>query len=149
MCLSFIIAAGPRQRSYSQVRVPRNSWPHFTFSNSRLSQAGGPGPHIYFPRNRAVRLYPPGTGFPFRRILRPAGLRWRCSNPPVESSLMLRLTVSGPVCPGIKRPSRAQDNIFYYCQTVVRLLTWDALSDESQIYYICFNYRRPGQFGWR
>jgi hypothetical protein len=28
------------------------------------------------PRNRVARLYPPGTGFPFRRLLRLAGLRF-------------------------------------------------------------------------
>jgi hypothetical protein len=36
MCLSFTIAAGPRQRIHSQVRVPQESWPHFTVSDSRL-----------------------------------------------------------------------------------------------------------------
>jgi hypothetical protein len=44
MDLSFTIAAGARQRSHSRVRVPRDSWPHFTVSHSRLSQPGGPGP---------------------------------------------------------------------------------------------------------
>jgi hypothetical protein len=34
--LSFTIAAGPRQRSQSQVRVPRDSLSHCTVSNSRL-----------------------------------------------------------------------------------------------------------------
>jgi hypothetical protein len=47
MGLSFTIAAGLRQRSYSQVRVPRDSWPYFTVSDSRPPQPGGPGPHIY------------------------------------------------------------------------------------------------------
>jgi hypothetical protein len=36
MGLSFTIAAGPRQRSHSWVRVPWNSWPYFTVSDSRL-----------------------------------------------------------------------------------------------------------------
>jgi hypothetical protein len=47
MRLSFTIAAGPRQRSHSQVRVPRDSWPHFSVSDSRFPQPGGPGPRIY------------------------------------------------------------------------------------------------------
>jgi hypothetical protein len=34
--LSFTIAAGPRQRSHSVVRVPWDSGPYFTVSNSRL-----------------------------------------------------------------------------------------------------------------
>jgi hypothetical protein len=36
MDLSFTIAAGPRQRSHSQVRVPWDSRPYFTVSDSRL-----------------------------------------------------------------------------------------------------------------
>jgi hypothetical protein len=55
MGLSFTIASGPRQRSHSQVRVPRDSWPHFTVSDSRLPQTGG---------SRFPYLYPPGTGWP-------------------------------------------------------------------------------------
>jgi hypothetical protein len=35
MGLSFTIVVGPRQRSYSQVRVLRDSWPHFTDPYSR------------------------------------------------------------------------------------------------------------------
>jgi hypothetical protein len=35
MGLSFTIAAAPRQRSPTQVRVPRDPWPHFTVSDSR------------------------------------------------------------------------------------------------------------------
>jgi hypothetical protein len=34
--LSFTIAAGPRQRSHFQVRVPWDSWPYFTVSDWRL-----------------------------------------------------------------------------------------------------------------
>jgi hypothetical protein len=33
-----------RQRSHSQVRVPRGSWPHFTVSDLRLPQPGEPSP---------------------------------------------------------------------------------------------------------
>jgi hypothetical protein len=43
---------------------------------------------------------------------------------------MLRPTVSRSVCLGIKHSSGAYDQIFYYCQIVVGLLTWGALSDE-------------------
>jgi hypothetical protein len=34
--LSFTVAAGPCQRSHSQVRVPWDSWPYFTLLDSRL-----------------------------------------------------------------------------------------------------------------
>jgi hypothetical protein len=53
--MSFIIAAGPRQRSHFRVLVPWDSWSYFTVSDSRL---------------------------PFRRLLRLAGSRWRYSTPP-------------------------------------------------------------------
>jgi hypothetical protein len=86
--LSFTIAAGPRQRSHSRVRVPRVSRPNYTVSASRLPQPGGPGPRIYiFPRNRVAQLYTPGTGFPFRRLLRLAGLWWRYPKPSPRGGL--------------------------------------------------------------
>jgi hypothetical protein len=39
------------------------------------------------PSDRVAQLYPPGTGFPFRRLLRLAGLLWRYSNPPPHGDL--------------------------------------------------------------
>jgi hypothetical protein len=42
---------------------------------------------------------------------------------------MLRLTVSRPVCLGIKHPSGAYDHL-YYCLTVAGMLMWGVLSDE-------------------
>lgn len=47
--LAFIIAADPCHCSHSWVRVPWDSWPYFTVSDSRLPQPGGLGPHIYIP----------------------------------------------------------------------------------------------------
>jgi hypothetical protein len=52
MGLSFTIAAGPRQRSHSQIRIPRNSQSHFTVSDSTLPQSGGSGPRIYIPQEQ-------------------------------------------------------------------------------------------------
>jgi hypothetical protein len=86
--LPFTIAAGPRQRSHSWVRVQRDSWLYFTVSDSRLPQPGGPGPCIYSPQERGRPVIPPGTGFPFRRLKRLAGLRWRYSNPPIAFPLI-------------------------------------------------------------
>jgi hypothetical protein len=43
----------------------------------RLLQLVGPDPHIYIPQGQGGPAKPPGTGFPFRRLLRLAGLRWR------------------------------------------------------------------------
>jgi hypothetical protein len=45
-------------------------------------QPGGTGPSIYIPHEHGGPVIRPGTGFPFRRFLRLAGLRWRYSNPP-------------------------------------------------------------------
>jgi hypothetical protein len=42
MDLSFTIPPGPRQRSYFRVRVPRDSWPYFTVSDSRLPFSSPP-----------------------------------------------------------------------------------------------------------
>jgi hypothetical protein len=42
MGLSFTIAAGPRPRSQSRVRVPWDSRPHFTVSYSRLPFSSSP-----------------------------------------------------------------------------------------------------------
>jgi hypothetical protein len=40
--LPFTITAGPRQRSYSRVRVLLDSWPYFTVSDTRLSILSSP-----------------------------------------------------------------------------------------------------------
>jgi hypothetical protein len=46
----------------------------------RHPQPERPGPRIYIPS---------GTGFPFRRLLRPAGLRWRYSIPPPHGKMKI------------------------------------------------------------
>jgi hypothetical protein len=137
MGLSFTIAAGPRQRSHSQVWVPRNSWPHFTVSDSSCPKLGGSGPRIYILQEQGGPLIPPDTGFLFRRLLRLAGLRWRYSTPPphefeisLSLSLTLRPTVSRTVCLGIKHPSGAYDQIFITVRQF--LVCWCvALCDEK------------------
>jgi hypothetical protein len=88
--LSFTAAAGPRQRSYSGVRDPRGSWPYFTVPNSRLPQPGGPGLRLYIHQEQGSRVIPPGAGFPFRRLPRLAGLRWRYSYAPPREVPCLR-----------------------------------------------------------
>jgi hypothetical protein len=85
MGLSFTIAAGPRQRSHSQVWVPRT---HDHILLSRLPKPGGPGPRIYIPQEQGGSVIPPGTGFPFLRLLRLAGIRWRHSNSPPHGAVI-------------------------------------------------------------
>jgi hypothetical protein len=63
MGLLFTIAADPRQPSHSQVGVTRNSWPHFTVSDSRRTQPGEPGPRIYIPQEQGdPKIYPQALG---------------------------------------------------------------------------------------
>jgi hypothetical protein len=59
ICLSFTIAAGPRQRSHPHVRVSQDSWPYFTVSDSRLPKPGGPGSHIYIPQEEGSPVISP------------------------------------------------------------------------------------------
>jgi hypothetical protein len=85
--LSFTIAACPRQRSHSWVRVPRH-YDHILLPQIRDSpQPGGPGSHIYIPQEQVGPIIPPGTGFPFHRLLLLTGLRWRYSNSPPRGDL--------------------------------------------------------------
>jgi hypothetical protein len=56
-------------------------------------QPWGPDPCVFMsPSDTVAQLYPPGTGFPFRRLLLFAGLRWGYSNP--SQGLFLSYTSS-------------------------------------------------------
>jgi hypothetical protein len=55
-----------------------------------------------------------------------------------QIKVMLRLTVSRPVCLGTKHPLGAYDQIFITCVTVTVLFLWCALSDErSGLSFVC------------
>jgi hypothetical protein len=60
----------------------RRTHNHILLSDLRLSHPEGPGPRIYTPQEHGGPVIPPGTGFPFPRLLRLAGLGWRYCNPP-------------------------------------------------------------------
>jgi hypothetical protein len=128
MGLSFTIAAGPRQSSHSQVRGPRHSWPHFTVSDSRLPQPGGPGPRIYITQEQGGPVVSLGIGFLFRGLLRLAGLRWRYSNLPSHGRNSNDL-----LCP-IDKPSArtaAQKTHLLYC--CVRALPSNGCFSDSTL----------------
>jgi hypothetical protein len=137
--LPFTISAGSRQRSHSWVIVPRDSWPYFTVSDSRLPQPGGPGPRIYKSQGQGVPVIPPGTGFPFHRLLRLAELRWRYSNPPPRRVLNISESESESHCDWrsvslsvlVSSPVRGSWPDISYCLTIsVLSLGGGALSDE-------------------
>jgi hypothetical protein len=60
--LSFIIAAGSRQRSRSWIRVPRDSWPHLLSQIRDSSHLEGQAPVFISTRNRMAQLYPQALG---------------------------------------------------------------------------------------
>jgi hypothetical protein len=93
-CLSFTIAAGPRQRSHSRVRVPWDSPSYFTVSDARLPFSS-----------------PPTTSRATVEVFDPASTREWC-NSHLKVKVMLRPKVSRPVCLRIKHPSVAYDQIF-------------------------------------
>jgi hypothetical protein len=72
-----------------------DSRPHFTVSDSRLTQPGGPSPRIYISQELGGPVIPPGTEFPFRRLLLLAGRRWRYSTPPPHGKLLFIRTLEG------------------------------------------------------
>jgi hypothetical protein len=62
-------------------------------------QSGGPGSRIYIPQEEGGLVIPPGTGFPFSRLLRLARLWWMYSNSsPHRSSheILVILSRGGP-----------------------------------------------------
>jgi hypothetical protein len=61
--------------------LPPDSRPYFIVPILETPQPGGPGPRIYIPPEQSGPDKPPSTGFPFRRRLRLAGLRWSYSIP--------------------------------------------------------------------
>jgi hypothetical protein len=73
LCLARVVALGAKSH---------RTLDHILHSHLRLSQLGGSGPCIYIPQEQGDPVIPPGTGFPLRRLLRLAGLRWRYSNQP-------------------------------------------------------------------
>jgi hypothetical protein len=108
-------------------------------SHLMVPQPGGPCPCTYIPEEQGGTVIPPDTGFPFRRLIRLAGLRRKYSNPPphgapsllaLKLKLNLRPTVSRPVCLGVGFVPGTKDQILVFCLTITSFLMWGALSDE-------------------
>jgi hypothetical protein len=80
MGLPFTVAAG-LARAVVLGSESRGTHDHILLSQIRDSQPGGAGPRIYIPQEHGGPVITPESGFPFRRLLRLAVLRWRYSNP--------------------------------------------------------------------
>jgi hypothetical protein len=66
----------------------RGTQDHILLFHLRLPQPGGPGPRIYIPQEQGGPYIPSGTGFPFRRLLRLAGLRRSYTIPPPHGKII-------------------------------------------------------------
>jgi hypothetical protein len=72
LLLARSVTLGPKsRRTHDPVLLPHMGLP----------QPGGPGPRIYIPQKQGGPVITPCTELPFCRLSRPAGLRWRYSNP--------------------------------------------------------------------
>jgi hypothetical protein len=81
-CLQLLLILTSEVILWSESHGTHN---HIILSDSS-PQPGGPGPRIYIPQEQGGPVISPGTGFPFRHLLRLTGLQWRYSNlPPRES----------------------------------------------------------------
>jgi hypothetical protein len=112
------IASGPCQSNNSGVQVPQNSDHIFYCLIWDSPNLEGQVP-IFVSQEQGGPVIPPGTGFPFCRLLQLAGLWWRYSNPPlheskdfeVEVEVNLRPTLSRPVRLGIGPPYGTLDQL--------------------------------------
>jgi hypothetical protein len=109
--LSSVYAAGPHQRSLSQVRFPWNSWPYFTLSDLRLPVSS-----------------PPTTRRFTVEVFGAASIRVLSGSTRVES--YVTADNQSASLSWNKEPIWGLLPDFYYCQTVACLLMWGALSDE-------------------
>jgi hypothetical protein len=68
------------------------------FETPPTCRASAPYIYIYIPEQQGGLVIPPGTGYPFHRLLRLAGLRWKYSNPPLGGQQAATLNSgSGPL----------------------------------------------------
>jgi hypothetical protein len=80
--LSFTVAAGPRQRSNSRIRVSLDSWPYSIVSDSRLPNLEGQVPAFTSRWNRVIRLFPQALGSLFAASYDSQGYGGRFDPPP-------------------------------------------------------------------
>jgi hypothetical protein len=145
MGLSFTFAAGSRQGSHSQFRVSRDSWPHFTLSDSRLPPPGGPGPRIYIPQEQGGPVYTPRHWVQFSLPNTTRRATVEVFEPPphevqlfiLETSIMLRPTASRLICLGINHPFGAYYQIFITVSWVFVDVGRSLWREDGSVVYNC------------
>jgi hypothetical protein len=76
----------------------------FYYVRLGITPTWGSGPRIHIPQEHGGPIITPDTGFPFRGLLRLAGLRWRYSNPPPRGEVTDSLNCTAN-CPQISSPA--------------------------------------------
>jgi hypothetical protein len=92
MGLSFTIAAGPRQRSHSQVRVPRDSWLHLLSQIRNSPNLEDQVPVFISLRKKVTQLYPQALGSFFEASYDSQGSKNACLLAPLPSNGSMRTT---------------------------------------------------------
>jgi hypothetical protein len=143
------ITVDPRQRSHSQVRVPRDSRPHFSVSDSGLPKLEDQIPVFISLSNRTAQLHPQTQGSLFFarmnssdtvEVFKTDSSREISCNAPIqelivyfpESESESYVTTDGQPASlsWNKAPIWSLRPDLYYCLIVAGLLIWGALSDE-------------------
>jgi hypothetical protein len=100
---AFLRRFGPTCLLHHKFLVDRRGFPFFGFRKNHFLQtkvvsfAANPSTwktslYTYVPQWKGDPIIPPGTAFPFLRLLRLAGLQWRYSNQPPHWTLRLLVT---------------------------------------------------------
>jgi hypothetical protein len=142
MGLSYTTAAGPSQRIHSQVRVPQDSGPHFTVSDSRLPQPGGQVPLFISPRNRVAHLHPQALGSLSVAFYDSQGYGGRDSNPPPHTGRPIGYALTHKFeANRIKTPPPTVPPLFAF--VFVAAQAWACRVKSSRV--SCYDRRSVGQ----
>jgi hypothetical protein len=109
MELAFTIAAGPRQRIHSRVRVPWDSRPYFTVSDSRLPFSSPPTT-----RRATVEVFNPASTREYFTTIKVK----------VKVKVTLRLTASQSVSLGVKPHPGLMNRYILLFDTYGLVLLW-------------------------
>jgi hypothetical protein len=126
---------------YDSSRTRNHTW----LSHLRLLQLGGPDPRVYIFQEQGGPVIPRGTGFPFCRLLRVAGLWWRYSNQPTHG------TYEPYLLRGWWTPLQQNAQCITMPHSYLNSITIHGLWDpwKSQNMALCKAHFIIGQHGWK